>query len=66
MATLSDPDKFGLLIRCRQKMDELKDDQLQLFAHSVIKLLSTNKLKTLLFVGFNSIKKIWNTMNYLK
>eukprot|EP01084_Bolivina_argentea_P040312 74516_1 len=54
--SLTDPDKLGLLIQCRMKMDKLNDKQLNNFAHSSLQLLSNKQLKKLLFVGFNSIK----------
>eukprot|EP01083_Nonionella_stella_P052268 138742_1 len=54
--SLLDPDKLGLLIQCRQKMDKLNSKQLQDYAQSVLALLSDTQLKKLLFVGCNSIK----------
>eukprot|EP01083_Nonionella_stella_P123677 372811_1 len=54
--SLLDPDKFGLLIQCRQKMDQLNTGQLQHYAKSVLTLLSDTQLKQLLFVGCNAIK----------
>eukprot|EP01083_Nonionella_stella_P046056 123329_1 len=55
--SLLDPDKFGLLIQCRQQMDKLDSAQLQDYAQSVISLLSATQLKQLLFVGCNAMKK---------
>eukprot|EP01083_Nonionella_stella_P299656 1018916_1 len=54
--SLLDPDKFGLLIQCRQKMDTLNSPQLQNYAQSILSLLSDTQLKKLLFVGCNSIR----------
>eukprot|EP01083_Nonionella_stella_P068932 183363_1 len=54
--TLSDPDKLGLLLQCRQKMDGLNTQQLIKYSHSILGLLSAIQLKKLLFVGFNTIK----------
>eukprot|EP01083_Nonionella_stella_P218695 784002_1 len=54
--TLSDPDKLGLLLQCRQKMDELNPQQLQQYSHSILGLLSAIQVKKLLFVGLNTIK----------
>eukprot|EP01083_Nonionella_stella_P234100 824225_1 len=54
--SLLDPDKFGLLIQCRQQMDKLDSAQLQDYAQSVISLLSATQLKQLLFVGCNAMK----------
>eukprot|EP01083_Nonionella_stella_P270771 917074_1 len=54
--TLSDPDKLGLLLQCRQKMDELNPQQLLQYSHSILGLLSAVQLKKLLFVGLNTIK----------
>eukprot|EP01083_Nonionella_stella_P071894 193422_1 len=54
--SLLDPDKFGLLIQCRQKMDKLNSSQLLEYAQSVLSLLSPSQLKTILFVGCNSIR----------
>ncbi len=53
---LTEPDKLGLLLQCRMKMDKLNDNQLNNFAHSCIHLLSNDHLKQVLFVGLNSIK----------
>lgn len=57
MLILSDTDKLGLLIKCREKMDELNQNELRSFAHGVVNNLSLGRLETILFVGFNSIKK---------
>eukprot|EP01084_Bolivina_argentea_P206838 353028_1 len=54
--TLTDPDKLGLLVQCRMKMDKLNDNQLINYANSTVQLLSTKQLKKFLFVGINSIK----------
>eukprot|EP01084_Bolivina_argentea_P305649 528035_1 len=54
--TLTDPDKFGLMIQCRMKMDKLNNNQLYNCAHSTIKLLSMKQLKQFLFVGLNAMK----------
>eukprot|EP01083_Nonionella_stella_P058700 153718_1 len=54
--SLTDPDKLGVLIQCRQKMDALKLDTLKVFANSIISLLPPKQIKKLLFVGLNSIK----------
>eukprot|EP01083_Nonionella_stella_P093439 261879_1 len=53
---LTDPDKFGLLIQCRAKMDELNSELLEHYSQFVISLLSTAQLKSLLFTGLNAIK----------
>eukprot|EP01084_Bolivina_argentea_P227647 384494_1 len=53
---LTDPDKLGLLLQCRQKMDELNTKQLHEYANFTLQLLSTHQLKCLIFVGLNSIK----------
>ncbi len=53
---LTDPDKLGILIQCRMKMDKLNSDQLYNYAHLALKSLSMEQLKKLLFVGFNSIR----------
>eukprot|EP01083_Nonionella_stella_P067779 179506_1 len=55
--SLLDPDKFGLLIQCRQKMDELNTVQLHDYAQRILALLSSTQLKKLFFVGCNAIKK---------
>eukprot|EP01083_Nonionella_stella_P074695 202704_1 len=54
--SLLDPDKFGLLMQCRQKMDRLSSPQLHSYAQSVHSILSTVQFKNLLFVGLNSIR----------
>eukprot|EP01084_Bolivina_argentea_P305650 528036_1 len=54
--TLTDPDKFGLLIQCRTKMDKLNNKQLYNYADSTMKLLSIQQLKKFLFTGLNAIK----------
>eukprot|EP01084_Bolivina_argentea_P305651 528040_1 len=54
--TLTDPDKFGLLIQCRMKMDKLSNNELYNYANSTLKLLSTKQLKKFLFTGLNAIK----------
>eukprot|EP01083_Nonionella_stella_P311597 1111553_1 len=53
---LTDPDKFGLLVQCRAKMDELNSELLEHYSQFVISLLSTAQLKSLLFTGLNAIK----------
>eukprot|EP01083_Nonionella_stella_P134434 409037_1 len=54
--TLSDPDKLGLLLQCRHKMDGLNPQQLLQYSHSILGLLSAIQIKKLLFVGLNTIK----------
>eukprot|EP01084_Bolivina_argentea_P305648 528032_1 len=54
--TLTDPDKFGLLIQCRMKMDTLNNNQLHNYANSILQLLSIKQLKKFLFTGLNNIK----------
>eukprot|EP01084_Bolivina_argentea_P111286 198622_1 len=56
MTTPSSPDKLGLLLQCRMKMDQLNDQQIYSFADSFIKLLSISQFKRLFFVGCNSIR----------
>eukprot|EP01084_Bolivina_argentea_P013194 24734_1 len=53
---LTDSDKVGLLIQCRLKMDQLKPDQLYEYTRTVYQILSNVQLKSLLFVGLNSIR----------
>eukprot|EP01084_Bolivina_argentea_P299695 516606_1 len=55
--TLTDADKLGLLVQCRMKMDKLNNSQLYQYGHYILSLLSPSQLKSLLFVGCNSIKK---------
>eukprot|EP01083_Nonionella_stella_P217215 779981_1 len=54
--SLLDPDKFGLLVQCRQKMDLLSPPQLHTYGQYVLSILSTVQFITLLFVGLNSIR----------
>lgn len=55
--SLSNPDRLGLLIRCRQKMDELTVNELRSYAQSVIASLALDHLKKMLFGGMNAIKE---------
>ena len=50
------PDKLGLVIQCRQKMDVLSNANLKRFANEVASLLTANQLKALLFSGLNATK----------
>eukprot|EP01084_Bolivina_argentea_P227646 384490_1 len=59
--TLTDPDKLGLLLQCRQKMDELNPTDLYKYADFTLKLLSIKQLKSVIFVGLNAIK---NNISY--
>eukprot|EP01083_Nonionella_stella_P004932 14412_1 len=54
--SLLEPDKFGLLVQCRQKMDKLAAPTLRQYGESILNILSTEQLKKLLFVGLNSIR----------
>eukprot|EP01084_Bolivina_argentea_P304671 526250_1 len=72
--TIHDPDKFGMLIEIKQKMDELNSHQFRSFGNSLFDFLSREQLKTMLFVGLNTIKndiqydqlfKIKTTVNQL-
>ncbi len=60
--TFTNPDKFGLLIQCRMKMDKLNNNQLNNYANSIIELLTMKQLKKLLFTGLNAI--ISNEISY--
>ena len=55
-SVLSEPDKFGLLIRLREKLDKLQGNELRSFAKSVCLSLSEDALKSVLFAGLNTIK----------
>eukprot|EP01084_Bolivina_argentea_P247767 414497_1 len=52
--SLADPDKLGLLIQCRHKMDQLNTNQLLQYTNLICQILSPVQLKNLLFVGLNS------------
>eukprot|EP01083_Nonionella_stella_P068931 183362_1 len=53
---LTDPDTFGLLVQCREKMDELSAELLTHYSQFVVSLLNTTQLKNLLFTGLNAIR----------
>eukprot|EP01083_Nonionella_stella_P309973 1099619_1 len=53
---MTDPDKFGLLVQCREKMDELNTEMLKHYFQFVMSLLSVTQLKDLLFTGLNVTK----------
>eukprot|EP01083_Nonionella_stella_P173064 595833_1 len=50
------PDKLGLLIQCRRKMDELSTQSLNNYLQIVISMLSTIQLRDVLFVGLNGMR----------
>eukprot|EP01084_Bolivina_argentea_P174760 302709_1 len=51
LPTLQDPNQFGILLQCRQKMDKLNFDQMIVFAHSIVNILNHTQLVSLLFEG---------------
>eukprot|EP01083_Nonionella_stella_P206235 750295_1 len=53
---MADPDKLGLLVQCREKMDELNTEMLEHYFQFVMSLLSVTQLKDLLFTGLNVTK----------
>eukprot|EP01083_Nonionella_stella_P173065 595841_1 len=53
---MTDPDKFGLLMQCRGKMDELNTQMLEHYSQFVLSLLSSTQLKNVLFSGLNVTK----------
>ena len=55
--SLSDADKFGLIIQCRQNMDELKIDELKEFGKSMVEELTLEQLKTFFVLWFECDEK---------